>query len=188
MSMKVAAMGFNDYRGPKCDPAKLAPRMTPTNATTHPRRALRCARNARRARAAVGPPREAFWRWTKPRSHRREGRDGLLQGALSRGQGRGFTRRLFAPAAPTSSPGSSTARSRSQTMMDAIRVPRLRRRAARPRRDSARRGLRLVCVSNWDISLPEVLERCGLGDAFDGVVTSAEAASESLTRRSSWPR
>jgi putative hydrolase of the HAD superfamily len=36
-------------------------------------------------------------------------------------------------------------------------------------------GLRLVCVSNWDVSLPEVLERCGLGGALDGVVTSAAA-------------
>jgi putative hydrolase of the HAD superfamily len=35
------------------------------------------------------------------------------------------------------------------------------------------RGLALVCVSNWDVSLPEVLERCGLGGAVDGVVTSA---------------
>ena len=35
------------------------------------------------------------------------------------------------------------------------------------------RGLTLVCVSNWDISLPQVLERCGLGGAVDGVVTSA---------------
>jgi putative hydrolase of the HAD superfamily len=37
------------------------------------------------------------------------------------------------------------------------------------------RGLRLVCVSNWDISLPGVLERCGL--VLDGVVTSAESGS-----------
>jgi len=36
-------------------------------------------------------------------------------------------------------------------------------------------GLRLVCVSNWDYSLPAVLARCGLGEALDGVVTSAEA-------------
>lgn len=35
------------------------------------------------------------------------------------------------------------------------------------------RGLRLVCVSNWDYALPEVLERVGLADALDGVVTSA---------------
>jgi 2-haloalkanoic acid dehalogenase type II len=36
-------------------------------------------------------------------------------------------------------------------------------------------GMRLVCVSNWDFSLPEVLARCGLDGALDGVVTSAEA-------------
>jgi putative hydrolase of the HAD superfamily len=34
-----------------------------------------------------------------------------------------------------------------------------------------------VCVSNWDYSLPGVLEGCGLGDAFDRVVTSAEAGA-----------
>jgi len=39
------------------------------------------------------------------------------------------------------------------------------------------RGLRLVCVSNWDISLTDVLERCGLGDSLDGVVTSAGSGS-----------
>ena len=37
-------------------------------------------------------------------------------------------------------------------------------------------GLGLVCVSNWDFSLPEVLERCGL-DGLDGVVTSAEVGA-----------
>ncbi len=47
---------------------------------------------------------------------------------------------------------------------------------ARPALDELRKaGLRLVCVSNWDVSLPEVLERCGLDKALDGVVTSAEA-------------
>jgi putative hydrolase of the HAD superfamily len=39
------------------------------------------------------------------------------------------------------------------------------------------RGLRLICVSNWDVSLPAVLERCGLGSALDGVVTSAGAGA-----------
>jgi putative hydrolase of the HAD superfamily len=39
------------------------------------------------------------------------------------------------------------------------------------------RGLRLLCVSNWDVSLPEVLERCGLGAALDGVVCSAAAGA-----------
>jgi putative hydrolase of the HAD superfamily len=39
------------------------------------------------------------------------------------------------------------------------------------------RGLTLVCVSNWDCSLPEVLERTGLGAALDAVVTSAAAGA-----------
>jgi HAD superfamily hydrolase (TIGR01509 family) len=39
------------------------------------------------------------------------------------------------------------------------------------------RGLRLVCVSNWDISLPDVLERCGLLAGIEGVVSSAAAGA-----------
>ena len=39
------------------------------------------------------------------------------------------------------------------------------------------RGLALVCVSNWDVSLGDVLDRCGLGEALDGVVTSAAAGA-----------
>jgi putative hydrolase of the HAD superfamily len=39
------------------------------------------------------------------------------------------------------------------------------------------RGLRLICISNWDYALPEVLERCGLGASFDAVVTSAGAGA-----------
>jgi putative hydrolase of the HAD superfamily len=38
-------------------------------------------------------------------------------------------------------------------------------------------GLRLVCVSNWDYALPDVLERVGLRDRLDGVVTSAAAGA-----------
>jgi putative hydrolase of the HAD superfamily len=34
-------------------------------------------------------------------------------------------------------------------------------------------GLRLVCVSNWDYALPDVLDRVGLRSLLDGVVTSA---------------
>jgi putative hydrolase of the HAD superfamily len=37
------------------------------------------------------------------------------------------------------------------------------------------RGLALVCVSNWDCSLPEVLARVGLAASLDGVVASATA-------------
>jgi putative hydrolase of the HAD superfamily len=39
------------------------------------------------------------------------------------------------------------------------------------------RGLRMHCVSNWDVSLPAVLERCGLLTALDGVVCSAAAGA-----------
>lgn len=39
------------------------------------------------------------------------------------------------------------------------------------------RGLRLVVVSNWDVSLHDVLERVGLAPLLDGVVTSAEAGA-----------
>lgn len=39
------------------------------------------------------------------------------------------------------------------------------------------RGLRLVTVSNWDCSLPRVLEGCGLGGMLDATVTSAETGS-----------
>jgi putative hydrolase of the HAD superfamily len=36
-----------------------------------------------------------------------------------------------------------------------------------------RRGLSVVVVSNWDASLPEVLDRAGLAEHLDGVVASA---------------
>ncbi len=39
------------------------------------------------------------------------------------------------------------------------------------------RELRVVCVSNWDCSLPEVLTRLGLADCLDGVVTSASSGA-----------
>lgn len=45
---------------------------------------------------------------------------------------------------------------------------------ARPALVRARRaGARIVVVSNWDVSLHEVLERVGLAPLVDGVVTSA---------------
>jgi HAD superfamily hydrolase (TIGR01509 family) len=42
-------------------------------------------------------------------------------------------------------------------------------------RDLRARGLKLVVVSNWDCSLGEVLDRCGIGPLIDGAVSSAEA-------------
>jgi putative hydrolase of the HAD superfamily len=38
-------------------------------------------------------------------------------------------------------------------------------------------GMRLVVVSNWDVSLHDVLEQTGLAPLLDGVVTSAELGS-----------
>ncbi len=61
-----------------------------------------------------------------------------------------------------------------ETMMSAIRF-RAFPDAAPALAELRGLGLKLVCVSNWDASLPEVLRRCGLGDALDGVVTSAKA-------------
>lgn len=39
------------------------------------------------------------------------------------------------------------------------------------------RGLKLVCLSNWDISLAEVLDRCELLPLLDDVVSSAQAGA-----------
>jgi putative hydrolase of the HAD superfamily len=39
------------------------------------------------------------------------------------------------------------------------------------------RGLRLVVVSNWDVSLTDVLQRLGLSPLLDGIVTSAAAGA-----------
>ena len=43
-------------------------------------------------------------------------------------------------------------------------------------------GLVLVVVSNWDVSLPMVLERIGLIGRLDGVVTSAEVGARKPDR------
>ena len=49
---------------------------------------------------------------------------------------------------------------------------------ARPALEQARsRGERVIVVSNWDASLPEVLARVGLRDLVDGVVSSAAAGA-----------
>lgn len=44
-------------------------------------------------------------------------------------------------------------------------------------RSLSERGLRLVVVSNWDCSLPRVLERCGLAPLLTGAVSSAAAGA-----------
>ena len=59
-----------------------------------------------------------------------------------------------------------------RAMLDSIRVEAYPDAAAALRRLRAR-GIRLVVASNWDCSLPEVLERAGLAPLVDGVVSSA---------------
>src|SRR3954454_20709074 len=44
-------------------------------------------------------------------------------------------------------------------------------------RELREEGRRLVAVSNWDCSLPTVLERCGLGELLDGAGSSAVAGA-----------
>jgi HAD superfamily hydrolase (TIGR01549 family) len=63
-----------------------------------------------------------------------------------------------------------------ETMMAAIRF-RAYDDAAPALAELRADGLRLLCVSNWDVSLPDVLERCGLGGLLDGIVTSAEVGA-----------
>ena len=63
-----------------------------------------------------------------------------------------------------------------ETMMSAIRF-RAYPDVAPALEELRGRGLRLVCVSNWDCSLPDVLAGCGLAGLLDGVVSSAGAGS-----------
>jgi putative hydrolase of the HAD superfamily len=63
-----------------------------------------------------------------------------------------------------------------ETMMAAIRF-RAFEDAAPALGELRALGLKLVCVSNWDVSLPDVLTRCGLAGTLDGVVTSARAGA-----------
>ena len=44
------------------------------------------------------------------------------------------------------------------------------------------RGVKLVVVSNWDVSLHDVLARAGIAHLFTGVVTSAEAGARKPDR------
>jgi len=49
-----------------------------------------------------------------------------------------------------------------------------------------RRGYRMAVVSNWELDLPDVLERAGLRDFFDAIVASA-ADGETQTHPASGP-
>jgi putative hydrolase of the HAD superfamily len=103
----------------------------------------------------------AEMRYYRERSH--EGRDARSLAELRARCARVLERELGRPVSV-------------EAMMGAIRF-RAFDDAAPALADLRSMGLRLVCVSNWDVSLPEVLGRCGLDGALDGVVTSAEAGS-----------
>jgi putative hydrolase of the HAD superfamily len=64
----------------------------------------------------------------------------------------------------------------SEAMMEAIRF-RAFPDAEAALRELRERGIATVCVSNWDISLPNVLVGVGLGGFLDGVVSSAGAGA-----------
>jgi putative hydrolase of the HAD superfamily len=97
------------------------------------------------------------------RAHSDEGRDPASLADLRRRCAAVLSRELGRTVAP-------------ETLMRAIRF-RAYPDAAPVLESLRRRGLRVVCVSNWDYSLPEVLERCGLAPALDGVVSSAAAGA-----------
>jgi len=61
-----------------------------------------------------------------------------------------------------------------ETMMAAIRFQ-LFPETLKAIADLREAGLRVVCVSNWDCSLGEVLDHLGLAGSLDGVVSSASS-------------
>ncbi len=63
-----------------------------------------------------------------------------------------------------------------EAMMESIRF-RAFDDAAPALRELRACGMRLVCVSNWDYALGDVLDRAGLGGLLDGVTTSAQVGA-----------
>jgi putative hydrolase of the HAD superfamily len=104
------------------------------------------------------------------RAHLDEGRDAPSLAALRRNSAEAL-RDALPPAAQ---------RIDGQDLTEAL-LTSLRFRAfadAKPAIEAARAsGLRVVVVSNWDVSLPEVLARVGLAPLLDGVVTSAQVGA-----------
>jgi putative hydrolase of the HAD superfamily len=101
------------------------------------------------------------------RAHHHEGRDAAALADLRRRCAEALREEL--PAAVAS--GLSRAQL-TEAMLDSLRF------SAYPDAPPAlaalrARGLRLVVVSNWDVSLPTVLADAGLAEALDGVLTSA---------------
>jgi putative hydrolase of the HAD superfamily len=105
------------------------------------------------------------------RAHHHEGRDAASLAALRRDCARVLHEALPAPAAAAIGAAELT-----PIMLDALRF------SAYPDATATlpllrERGLALVVVSNWDVSLPGVLRDTGLARMLDGVVTSAAVGS-----------
>jgi putative hydrolase of the HAD superfamily len=100
--------------------------------------------------------------------HHVEGRDAASLSALRDRCAEAIRSSLGESAAP---PGDVR-----RAMLDSIRFEAYPD-AAPALRELRARGIRLVVASNWDCSLPEVLERAGLASLVDGVVSSAMAGA-----------
>lgn len=141
---------------------ELEPPAAPLRRELHERFALEVTE----ARAGEAVAREiAYYR-----AHHDEGRDRAALAMLRRRCAAELRSALPAPA------GDLPLDALSDALMAALRF--------RPYPDSApalralrARGIRLVVVSNWDVSLHEVLARTGLGPLVDGAIASAELGS-----------
>ena len=103
------------------------------------------------------------------RAHLNEGHD---QAGLARLR-RDCARVLHAALPPTAQPLVANTEELTQALLSSLRFTAFADVA--PALAAARdRGQRLVVVSNWDISLHEVLERVGIATQLNGVVTSAQ--------------
>jgi putative hydrolase of the HAD superfamily len=102
------------------------------------------------------------------RAHMGEGRDGASLADL-RGRCAGVLRAALPASAALErvEPPALT-----EALLASLRFEPFADAAAALRRARAA-GLRVIVVSNWDVSLIEVLERIGLAPLLDGVVTSA---------------
>jgi putative hydrolase of the HAD superfamily len=153
-------------------PSRLAAVTVDANGTlvqlADPVPALRAALEARgveRDPATVGSAFAAEVRFYIPRAH--EGRDSASLTALRRACVEVFLRNASADLDPGEFAPSFLAALRFEAMP-----------GARQALDELRaRGLRLACVSNWDVSLREMLDEADLTEQLDAIVSSAEAGA-----------
>jgi len=104
------------------------------------------------------------------RAHLHEGSDAAGLAALRRASAEAMRPELPPPAAEADGDALTAA------LLDSLRFVAYPD-AAGALRELRRRGLRLVVVSNWDVSLHERLAETGLAELVDGAVASAEVGS-----------